>query len=285
MSGKFLIGDEDMNIKEKVALVTGGGTGIGTAIAERFVADGAKVCITGRRQELLEKVAKSLPSGSVVICQGDVSKEEDVKRMVETTVKFGGKLDVLVNNAAINHPAPVTELDLEIWQQVLGVNLTGPYLLIKAVIPHMLKAGGGSIINIASLGGMRCLPGMPAYCTSKAGLIMLTQQVALDYGRNNLRCYVICPGGVKTDMTKKDFGQFGEMLGIDPDTFIEQIALEIPLHRFAASAEMGGLCTYLASDESSFMTGAVLTIDGGTAVVDAVGAAITAAMRKGGLVD
>lgn len=274
-----------MNLKGKVALVTGGGSGIGTAIAERFVADGAKVCITGRRKEMLEKVAKSLPSGSVVICQGDVSKEEDVKRMVETVVKFGSKLDVLVNNAAINRPAPIVELDPKVWQEVIGVNLTGPYLLMKAVIPHMLKEGGGSIINISSLGGMRCLPGMPAYCSSKAGLIMLTQQAALDYGRHNIRCNAVCPGGVKTEMTKKDFGQFGEMLGIDPDTFINQIALEIPMRRFAASPEIGGLCSYLASDDSSFMTGAVITLDGGTAVVDVVGAAITAAMRKGGLVD
>lgn len=274
-----------MNLKGKVALVTGGGSGIGTAIAERFVADGAKICITGRRKEMLEKVAESLPSGSVVICQGDVSKEEDVKRMVETTMKFGGKLDVLVNNAGINRPAPIVELDPKMWQEVMGVNLTGPYLLMKAVIPHMLKEGGGSIINIASLGGMRCLPGMPAYCSSKAGLIMLTQQAALDYGRHNIRCNAVCPGGVKTEMTKKDFGQFGEMLGIDPDTFINQIALEIPMRRFAASSEIGGLCSYLASDDSSFMTGAVITLDGGTAVVDAVGAAIAAALRRGGIVD
>jgi len=274
-----------MNLKGKVALVTGGGSGIGTAIAERFVADGAKICITGRRKEMLEKVAESLPSGSVVICQGDVSKEEDVKRMVETTMKFGGKLDVLVNNAGINRPAPIVELDPKMWQEVMGVNLTGPYLLMKAVIPHMLKEGGGSIINIASLGGMRCLPGMPAYCSSKAGLIMLTQQAALDYGRHNIRCNAVCPGGVKTEMTKKDFGQFGEMLGIDPDTFINQIALEIPMRRFAASPEIGGLCSYLASDDSSFMTGAVITLDGGTAIVDVVGASIMASLRRGGIVD
>ena len=274
-----------MNLKGKVALVTGGGSGIGTAIAERFVADGAKICITGRRKEMLEKVAKSLPSGSVVICQGDVSKEEDAKRMVETTVKFGGKLDVLVNNAGINRPAPIVELDPKMWQEVMGVNLTGPYLLMKAVIPHMLKEGGGSIINVASLGGMRCLPGMPAYCSSKAGLIMLTQQAALDYGRHNIRCNAVCPGGVKTEMTKKDFGQFGEMLGIDPDTFINQIALEIPMRRFAASSEIGGLCSYLASDDSSFMTGAVITLDGGTAIVDVVGASIMASLRRGGIVD
>jgi meso-butanediol dehydrogenase/(S,S)-butanediol dehydrogenase/diacetyl reductase len=274
-----------MNLKGKVALVTGGGSGIGTAIAERFVADGAKVCITGRRKEMLEKVAKSLPSGTVVICPGDVSKEEDVKRMVDTTVKFGGKLDVLVNNAAINHPVPIVELDLKMWQEVMGVNLTGPFLLIKATIPHMLKGGGGSIINIASLGGMRCLPSHPVYCSSKAGLIMLTQQVALDYGRRNIRCNAVCPGGVKTEMTRKDFGQFGKMLNIEPDTFLNQIASEIPLHRFAESPEIGGLCSYLASDDSSFMTGAVITIDGGTAIVDVVGASITAALRRGGIVD
>jgi len=274
-----------MNLKGKVALITGGGTGIGTAIAERFVSDGAKICITGRRKELLEKVAKSLPSGTVVICPGDVSKEEDVKRMVDTTVKFGGKLDVLVNNAGTNHPAPIVELDLKMWQEVIGVNLTGPFLLIKAAIPHMLKGGGGSIINIASLGGMRCLPSYPAYCSSKAGLIMLSQQVALDYGRHNIRCNAVCPGGVKTEMTRKDFGQFGKMLNIEPDTFLNQIASEIPLHRFADSSEMGGLCSYLASDDSSFMTGAVITIDGGTAIVDVVGASITAALRRGGIVD
>jgi meso-butanediol dehydrogenase/(S,S)-butanediol dehydrogenase/diacetyl reductase len=277
------MGDEAMNLKGKVALVTGGGTGIGTAIAERFVADGAKVCISGRRKEMLEQAAKSLPSGSVVICQGDVSKEEDVKRMVETTVKFGGKINVLVNNAAINHPAPIVELDPKAWREVMEVNLTAPFLLMKAVIPHMLEGGGGSIINIASLGGLRCLPGMPAYCSSKAGLIMLTQQAALEYGRHNIRCNAVCPGGVKTEMTRKDFGQFGEMLGIDPDTFIDQIAMEIPMHRFAASPEIGGLCSYLASDDSSFMTGAVITLDGGTAVVDVVGAAITASLRRGGI--
>jgi NAD(P)-dependent dehydrogenase (short-subunit alcohol dehydrogenase family) len=274
-----------MNLKGKVALITGGGTGIGTAIAERFVSDGAKICITGRRKELLEKVAKSLPAGSVVVCQGDVSKEEDVKRMVETTVKFGGKINVLVNNAGTNHPAPIVDLDPKMWQEVINVNLTGPFLLMKAVIPHMLKEGGGSIINISSLGGMRCLPAMPAYCSSKAGLIMLTQQAALEYGRNNIRCNAVCPGGVKTEMTRKDFGQFGKMLGIEPDTFIDQIAVEIPMHRFADSSEMGGLCSYLASDDSLFMTGAVITMDGGTAVVDAVGAGITAALRRGGLVD
>ena len=114
---------------------------------------------------------------------------------------------------------------------------------------------------------------------------MLTQQTALDYGRANIRCNAVCPGGVKTEMTKKDFGQFGQMLNIEPDKFIDQIALDTPLKRFADSSEIGGLCSYLASDDSSFMTGSIITIDGGAAYVDVVGASIMGALRRGGIME
>jgi len=272
-----------MKLQGKIALITGGGTGIGTAVAKRFVDEGAKVCITGRRKEMLDKVAKSFPQGSVTTCPGDVSEDEDVARMVETTVKFGGKLDVLVNNAAISVQGPVADLDCAVWRKVISVNLTGPFMLMQAAIPHMIKAGGGSIINIASVGGLRCLPGFPAYCSSKAGLIMLTQQVALDYGAHNIRCNAVCPGGIKTDMTEKDFGQFGKMLGMDTDAYFDLISAELPLKRFGEPKEMGGICTFLASDDSSFMTGAALVIDAGTAVVDVVGASIMGSLRRGGI--
>lgn len=273
-----------MKLEGKVALVTGGGTGIGTAIVKRFVTEGAKVCITGRRKEMLDKVAKSLPQESVTMCPGDVSKDEDVARMMETTVKFGGKLDVLVNNAAISIQGPVADLDRAVWRQVIDVNLTGPFMLMQAAIPHMIKAGGGSIINIASVGGLRCLPGFSAYCTSKAGLIMLTQQAALDYGPHKIRCNAVCPGGIKTEMTEKDFGQFGKMLGMDTDAYFALISGELPLKRFGKPEEMGGICTFLASDDSSFMTGAALVIDAGTAVVDVVGASIMGSLRRGGII-
>jgi meso-butanediol dehydrogenase/(S,S)-butanediol dehydrogenase/diacetyl reductase len=273
-----------MKLQGKVALVTGGGTGIGTAIVERFIEEGAKVCITGRRKEMLDKVAKSLPKESITTCPGDVSKDKDVARMVETTVKFGGKLDVLVNNAGISIQGPVHELDRANWQKVIDINLTGPFLLMKASIPHMIKAGGGSIVNIASVGGLRCLPGFPAYNASKAGLIMLTQQVALDYGPHNIRCNVVCPGGVKTEMTKHDFGQFGKMLGMEPDAYFALISEDLPLKRFADPPEMGGVCVFLASDDSSFMTGAALVLDGGTAVVDVVGASMMGSLRRGGVI-
>ena len=269
-----------MRLKGKVAIITGGGTGIGAAIAERFVSEGAKVCITGRRQEMLDKVAQSFPSGTVTTCSGDTSRDEDVERMVARTVAFGGKLDILVNNAGISAQGPVGELSREVWQKVFDVNVTGPFLLMKASIPHMLKAGGGSIINIASVGGLRCLPGMPAYCSSKAGLIMLTQQAALDYGPHKIRCNAVCPGAIKTDMVANEFGQIGKMIGMEPNSFFTMVSKALPLQRFGDPQEIGGVCTFLASDDSSFMTGAVLVIDAGTAVMDALGAEMMGAVRR-----
>jgi NAD(P)-dependent dehydrogenase (short-subunit alcohol dehydrogenase family) len=273
-----------MKLEGKVALVTGGGTGIGTAIVKRFVTEGAKVCLTGRRKEMLDQVARSLPSGTVTTCSGDVSKDDDVARMVKTTVSFGGRLDVLVNNAGIASQAPVADLSREEWQRVFDVNLTGPFLLMKASIPHMIKGGGGSIINIASVGGLRCLSGFPAYCSSKAGLIMLTQQAALDYGRYNIRCNAICPGGVKTEMTEKEFGNLGKALGMETDSFFAMISKVLPLQRFGQPPEIGGVCAFLASDDSSFMTGAALVVDAGTAVVDPLGAMMVDALRRGGII-
>jgi NAD(P)-dependent dehydrogenase (short-subunit alcohol dehydrogenase family) len=266
-----------MKLDGKVALITGGGTGIGAAIAKRFVAEGAKVCITGRRQKMLDQIAQSLPSEKATTCSGDVSRYEDVERMVKTALTFGGRLDVLVNNAAMDQSPPqnVTDIDPKIWQRVIEVNLTGPFLLMKASIPHMIKGGGGSIINVSSLAGLRSIPNMPAYCASKGGLIKLTQQVALDYGPSKVRCNVICPGGIRTAMAEAAMSHFLEKIGKDLDGFFDYFSSNVPLRRVAAPDEVSGLCSYLASDDSSFMTGAVLVIDGGAAVVDISGAAIS----------
>jgi meso-butanediol dehydrogenase/(S,S)-butanediol dehydrogenase/diacetyl reductase len=272
-----------MNLSGKVALITGGGQGIGSAIAERFVADGAKICITGRSQEKLDKMAASLPAGSTTTCSGDVSKLEDAKRMVDATVSFGGRIDVLVNNAGIDPGGSVVDLDPALWRQVLETNLTGPFLLMKVAIPFMIKNGGGSIINIASLGGLRCLPGMPAYASSKAGLIMLTQQVALDYGPVKVRCNVVCPGGTRTAMIEHSLGAFKDTLNTDVEGVFKLVSSGVPLRRLAAPEEITGICSYLASDDSSFMTGSVLLIDGGAAIVDVSGAALTNAGVKWGV--
>jgi meso-butanediol dehydrogenase/(S,S)-butanediol dehydrogenase/diacetyl reductase len=273
-----------MKLDGKVALITGGGTGIGAAIAERYVADGARVCITGRREELLHAVAKSLPAGTVVACAGDVTKLRDAKLMVETALGFTGRLDVLVNNAAIDPGGTtVVDIDPELWHRVLETNLTGPLYLMKASIPHMVEAGGGSIINMASLGGLRCLPGMPAYCSSKAGLIMLTKQVALDFGPSKIRCNVVCPGGTRTEMLETSLRPLADVLGTDLDEVFTCISSMVPLRRTANPSEIAGICSYLASDDASFMTGAVLLLDGGAAIVDVAGAALSNAGVKWGV--
>ena len=203
--------------------------------------------------------------------------------MVEATVKFGGKIDVLVNNAGIDPGGSVVDLDPALWRQVLETNLTGPFLLCKAAIPQMIKNGGGSIINIASLGGMRCLPGMPAYASSKAGLIMLTQQVALDYGPAKVSSNVVCPGGTRTAMVEHSLAGLKDVLKTDVEGVFKVVASGLPLRRFAQPEEITGICSYLASDDSAFMTGSVLLIDGGSAVVDVSGATLTNAGVKWGV--
>ena len=264
-----------MKLKGKVVLITGGGTGIGTAIAERFVAEGAKICISGRRQEMLDKVARSLLAGTIATCPGDVTKVKDVKRMVETALTFGGRLDVVVNNAGIDPGGTVTDVDVELWRQVIEINLTGPFLVMKEAIPHMIKGGGGSIINISSLGGLRCLPGMAAYCSSKAALIMLTKQAALDYGPFKVRCNAVCPGATRTAMLEEALSPLAQALRTDVDGVFARISSNVPLRRVAAPDEISGICSYLASDDSSFMSGSVLLIDGGAAVVDVAGVALS----------
>lgn len=263
-----------MKLKGKVALITGGGTGIGAAIATRFVADGAKICIVGRREEYLDQVIELLPPGTVVKCSGDVSKPEDIVRMIEKVLSFGGRLDVLVNNAAISTHGSLLDVEIDNWRKTLEVNVTGPFMLMKAAIPHMITGGGGSIINIASLAGMRCIPSGVAYCTSKAALIMLTQQAALDYGPHKIRCNVVCPGLVNTPMTEKHFVKQAAKLGIDVETVLTDAFKNVPLRRPAAPNELSGICSFLASDDSSYMTGTALLVDGGTAIVDAFGAGI-----------
>lgn len=271
-----------MDLKGKVALITGGGTGIGAAIAKRFVAEGAKVCITGRRQKMLDQVAMNLPAGSVFSFAGDVTKLEDAQKMVDMALHFNGKLDVVVNNAGVDPPGTVADIDVELWKKVIDTNLTGPFLMMKAAIPHMQRAGGGSIINIASLAGLRCIPAMPAYCSSKAGLIMLTQQAALDYGPSKIRCNVVCPGAMRTDMLENAMKGLASTLKTDVDGAMKHMTQYSPLKRAAMPEEITGICVYLASGDSSFMTGAVLTIDGGAAIVDVNGAAVSSAGMKWG---
>lgn len=260
-----------MRLAGKTALVTGGGTGIGAAITERFVAEGAKVCISGRRKERLDLEVSAFSEGAVSACPGDVSVYEDAKRMVAATLDFGGSIDILVNNAAYDVYGVITEVEPEEWQRVMSVNLNGPYMLMKEALPHMIAKGGGSIINISSIGGIRCMAGSPAYGTSKAGLIHLTKAVALDYGPFGIRCNVVCPGATRTEMFEDTLGKVARARGTDIESLLKQFSAPVPLRRVSTPDEMGGVCAFLASDDSSFMTGAVLVVDGGAVIVDVAG--------------
>jgi meso-butanediol dehydrogenase/(S,S)-butanediol dehydrogenase/diacetyl reductase len=272
-----------MMLEGKVALITGGGAGLGAAIAQRFVAEGAKICISGRRQEKLDEVARALPSGTVITCAGDVSDYEDAKRMVDTALEFGGKLDVLVNNAAIDPGGTVVDLDPAVWHKVLETNLTGPFYTMKFAIPHMINAGGGSVINISSLGGMRCLPNMAPYCTSKAGLIMLTQQAALDFGPAKVRCNAVCPGPTRTEMIEHSLSPMAEAMGVDLDGVFGKLTATLPLRRAGSPDEVSGLCAFLASDDAMYITGTAILVDGGAAIVDPCGAALSSTGAKWGV--
>jgi meso-butanediol dehydrogenase/(S,S)-butanediol dehydrogenase/diacetyl reductase len=256
-------------LENKIAIVTGAGGGIGAAIVQRFVEEGARVCMVDWKKNLLEAVAESLPKGSVTTCVGDVSNATDVERMIRTALTLEGKLHILVNNAAINSSGAITDITPGHWEEVLGVNLTGPFLMMREAIPHLMESGGGSVINIASLGGLRCPPTSVAYCTSKAGLIMLTQQAAVDYGPKGIRCNVVCPGWVRTPMSDEGLGRLVPLLNTDLKGAYARAVKDLPLGKAAEPEEIAPLCAYLASDESSFMTGSVLVIDGGSAVVDA----------------
>jgi NAD(P)-dependent dehydrogenase (short-subunit alcohol dehydrogenase family) len=263
-----------MRLEGKVALITGGARGIGAAIAKRFVDDGAKIVISDIRKDLLDEVVKSLKPGMAFACAGDVTKYDDVQKMVEATVSFGGKIDILVNNAGIDPGGSILDIEIDLWKKILDVNLNGPFLCMKAAIPYMIKQGSGSIVNIASLAGVRCLPSMPAYCASKGGLIQLALQAALEYGPKGIRSNVVAPGATKTEMLVN--AMEGLSKAIKKDAF-EVLTESVPLRHAATPEQITGACSFLASDDASFITGAVLLVDGGASIVDISGASVAKA--------
>ena len=264
-----------MDLNGKVALITGAGSGIGAATARRFVADGAKICITDIRPDMLEQTAGSLPPGSFVAWAGDVSVLNDVEHMVEHALAIEDRIDILVNSAGIDPSGPEVNADISFWQKIHEVNLTGPYLTMRAVIPHMIKAGGGSIVNISSLSGLRYIAGRAAYSSSKGGLISLSQAVAVEYGPFKIRCNVICPGAIRTPMFENNIRPLAQTLGKDLEWVFAKFTSFSPLRRIGSPDEIASICSFLASEDSSLLTGGVLVADGGTSIVDANGAAIS----------
>jgi meso-butanediol dehydrogenase/(S,S)-butanediol dehydrogenase/diacetyl reductase len=246
------------------AIVTGGGTGIGAAIARRLAADGFSVCITGRRREPLEAIAAETGALAFV---GDTGDPGDAERAVRKAKDTFGRLDLLVCNAGVGASGTVEEQTPAGWEAVLRTNLTGAFLACRAALPALVEAKG-SIVTISSDAGLRAGPRSAAYCSAKAGLIMLTQCIALDYGPLGVRANCVCPGWVRTPMADAEMDGLGELKGTDRERAYELVSSRVPLRRPGAPAEIAAAVAWLASEEAGFTTGAILAVDGGNTVVD-----------------
>jgi NAD(P)-dependent dehydrogenase (short-subunit alcohol dehydrogenase family) len=248
----------------RAAIVTGGGTGIGAAIARRLAADGYGVCVTGRRRGPLEEVAAETGALAVV---ADTADPEAAAAAVSAATDAFRRLDLLVCNAGIGAGGTIEEQTPEGWDAVLRTNLTGAFLACRAAMPELVKTKG-SIVTISSDSGLRAGPRSAAYCTAKAGLIMLTQCIALDYGPQGVRANCICPGWIRTPMADEEMDWLADLRDTDRGGAYEIVSSRVPLRRPGSPDEIASAVSWLASDGARFTNGAVLAIDGGNSIVD-----------------
>jgi 3-oxoacyl-[acyl-carrier protein] reductase len=245
-----------MKLKDKVAIITGGAGGIGEAIAIMFAAEGAKVVVQDLVQEGAEKVAKAVvdKGGEALAVAGDVTKPADCAKIVAKAVEKFGKVNILINNAGINLDSMVKKLTEEKWDKVINVNLKGTFLMCQAVLGPMSEAGGGRIVNTASIGALGNI-GQANYSASKAGVIGLTNTLSLEFARPKIAVNCVSPGATETQMTA----------GI-PENIKTAIEGKIPMRRFAAPEEIAKAHLFFASDDASYVTGQTLYVDGGISV-------------------
>ena len=241
----------------KVALITGASKGIGEAMARGMAEFGATVVVSSRKQEELDAVVDAFKQDglSAIAIAANVSKPEDLDALIEQTLERCGGIDVLINNAAANPVfGPIQNTDQRAFDKILDVNLRGPFELCKRVYPIMKARGGGSIINISSIGGVTPEAGIGIYSASKAAILNLTQAMAQDWGSDNIRINAICPGLIRT--------KFSEALWGNED-ILNRFLKHTPLGRPGEADEVAGLATFLASDAASYCTGGVYMVDGG----------------------
>ena len=247
-----------MKLKKKVALITGGSRGIGKAIAELFMKEGAEVVITSKNQKQLQQTSKEIGNPFFVV--GDVRNENDVKNIIDKTIKKFGRIDILINNVGVlPKMKPLDKITEKEWNEIIDVNLNSHFRFTKCVIPQM-KKNGGAIINISSDAGLKAFENFyaDAYTAAKASIILLTKSWALEYAKNNIRVNCVCAAVVDTDMTRNLWLNTKEKRRIT--------AAEHPLGRIGTGEDVAKAVLYFASDDSSWTTGAILPVDGGVSI-------------------
>jgi NAD(P)-dependent dehydrogenase (short-subunit alcohol dehydrogenase family) len=244
-----------VELEGKVAIVTGAGMGIGEAIARRFAECGARLVVVDIDVKAVTAVAAATGAVAVV---GDVRLADTAQRAVDSCLAEFGRVDVLVNNAAVLRTARLHELSEADWDLVVDTNLKGPFLMLRAAVPAMLARGGGAVVNVASISALIVLPEHAAYCAAKGGLVQLTKQAALEYATDGIRVNAVAPGTVDTPLVQR-------FLATSPDAASVMADLEAghPIGRIGTGREIADVVVFLASDAASFVTGACLVADGG----------------------
>ena len=246
-------------------MITGGGSGLGAAIARRFSKNGADVVITGRREEPLRVIAAETNGIAVV---GDVTDRSHLSRAVETAVSTFGGLDIVVANAGVISTGSVDSLNKSDWQQIIDVNLTGAMNTAQAAIPALKHQGGGSIVLISSIAGLMGIGEAAGYSATKSALLGLTRSMAVDYGAHGIRVNTLCPGWFHSEMSEFEMESLAKEKGISKSEAIDRVTQYLPLKRMAQPDEIAACVEFLVSDNSSFVTGIVLVVDGGSSIVD-----------------
>jgi NAD(P)-dependent dehydrogenase (short-subunit alcohol dehydrogenase family) len=244
-------------LQGKIGIVTGAGSGIGRACAIAMAKEGARVALVGRRKDRIEEVAHEI-GNSAIATAADVSNKSDLSTLLEKTVSEFGGLNFLLNNAGVLHVGNAEQITEDQWDQTFNVNVRGLWLLSRAALPHMRKAGGGSIINMASALALVGARNRAAYAPSKGAVVQLTKSMAIDHGHENIRVNAICPSFVDTELTAGLLGQTS-----DPAAVRRERTAAHPIGRLGRPEDIAGLAVYLAGDESSRVTGAVLPVDRG----------------------
>jgi len=254
-----------MRLQGKVAIVSGGGTGIGAATARRFAQEGAHVVVSGRREGPIRAVAEEV--GGIAV-PGDAADPADVARLVEVTLDRFGRLDVVIANAAVAFGGAAGDVSDTSWKRTLDVNVTGPLLLARAALPSLEEHGNGAIVLVSSISGLVSSGGSAAYVTSKTALLGLMRSLVVDYGPHGVRTNAVCPGWVVTPLGDESMDELAAGRGISREAAYLLATAHVPLRRPATAEEIAACCLFLASDDASIVNGATLLADGGQMAVD-----------------